>query len=99
MSSNAHWWRRLGCSIGSINSRRAATDPTAWTFFKPVQIDCQLADFLVQLRDHFLALLRGLAAPLKKFGQPLPNGLLPLPHQKGMHLVLARNLRRRFDSN
>jgi hypothetical protein len=64
---------------------------------KPIQIDRELADPPVQLRNQSLAVLRCLMAAFEKFRQPLAPDAFPLPDQKRMPLVLPRNLRRRFD--
>jgi hypothetical protein len=55
-----------------------------------------LADLLMQLRDHLLAVLRGRVASLEQLVHPFPQRRFPLTDQQGMHLVLTCNLRRRF---
>jgi hypothetical protein len=71
--------------------------PNCPHFFEPIQVDRQLADLLVELGDGLLAFIGNGLASFEELGHSLSEDLLPLRHQQRMHLILARDLRGRFD--
>jgi hypothetical protein len=55
--------------------------------FKPVQVDCQLADLPMQLRNQLLLVLHPRLPGLEQLGQVIPNRRAPwaFPRQKPKH--------------
>ena len=76
----------------SINRRNSVIELGSF-FFKPLQLDLQPADLLVQVVQQGLAIFPFSVVCFRKdnldIGQQLP---LPLAHQVAMHGVLARQL-------
>lgn len=68
-------------------------------FFKPIPVDGQLADLLVQPSDQFVSVVLLLAtAGFKELREPILNDSPPLRHQGGMHLVFLGKLGHSLDS-
>jgi len=90
--NSSHWRRRLSCGCsGTIHCRLASTEPGS--FFYPVQLHLQAADFLVQFCLNSFVLLVALGTRrAKEFsGSPL-HLTFPLTDLRRMHLILSGSL-------